>query len=409
MKISKILAGMSAMALAGSMMTMAASAMEPANASGKTVFCIDIPGVYEAGNEASSNFKATLKEVKLDDKAINFDASKVKYGNIENDKSNYRIEMYNEYGSTKADDPFTAADFDDYSSMDITFTVTDFESAVDKKIYDWDTTKTKKYVTAKLAFADGDWNPQDWSTSVNIDADGDYTIHYEKNLVKLGGGFASSASIKNAEDDDTKANGAVWDFATICADAGLTTTNDKGETVGDVSKIAAIDGVKVTVKVLDPNGQWGNGQIGVSTGKTAWKAFSFWDSTEGTGKDVNIDGEYTFEFPIEFTGAEDDSFLIKLEEYGGGTLEITKVEFTVDETKIPEDPTSSEESADSTDSDESKVILTDSGDSKTNSAATSSKAANNASNTNPSTGAAALAAVGVALAGAAVVATKKRK
>ncbi|WP_295211759.1 NPXTG-anchored protein [Ruminococcus sp.] len=40
---------------------------------------------------------------------------------------------------------------------------------------------------------------------------------------------------------------------------------------------------------------------------------------------------------------------------------------------------------------------------------TSSKAANNASNTNPSTGAAALAAVGVALAGAAVVATKKRK
>lgn len=45
----------------------------------------------------------------------------------------------------------------------------------------------------------------------------------------------------------------------------------------------------------------------------------------------------------------------------------------------------------------------------TNSAATSSKAANNASNTNPSTGAAALAAVGVALAGAAVVATKKRK
>lgn len=407
MKISKILAGMSAMALAGSMMTMAASAMEPANASGKTVFCIDIPGVYEAGNEASSNFKATLKEVKLNDKAVTFDADKIKYGNLENTTTNYRIEMYNEYGDTKKDDPFTAADFDDYSSMDITFTVTDFESAVDKKTYDWDA--TKNYITAKLAFADGDWNPQDWSTSVNIDADGDYTIHYEKNLVKIGGGFANSASIKNAEDDDTKANGAVWDFATICADAGLTTTNDKGETVGDVSKIAAIDGVKVTVKVLNSNGQWGNGQIGVSTGKTDWKSYLFWDSTEGTGKDVNIDGEHTFEFPIELTGAEDDSFLIKLEEYGGGTLEITNVEFTVDETKIPEEPTSSEESADSTDSDESKVILTDSADSKTNSAATSSKAANNASNTNPSTGAAALAAVGVALAGAAVVATKKRK
>ena len=77
--------------------------------------------------------------------------------------------------------------------------------------------------------------------------------------------------------------------------------------------------------------------------------------------------------------------------------------------KSDAEPTDSDESADSTDSDESKVILTDSADSKTNSAATSSKAANNASNTNPSTGAAALAAVGVALAGAAVVATKKRK
>ena len=67
------------------------------------------------------------------------------------------------------------------------------------------------------------------------------------------------------------------------------------------------------------------------------------------------------------------------------------------------------DSSESTDSDESKGVLVDSSDSKTNSAATSSKAANNASNTNPSTGAAALAAVGVALAGAAVVATKKRK
>lgn len=73
------------------------------------------------------------------------------------------------------------------------------------------------------------------------------------------------------------------------------------------------------------------------------------------------------------------------------------------------DSIDSTDSTDSTDSDESKVILVDSTDSKTNSAATSSKAANNASNTNPSTGAAALAAVGVALAGAAVVATKKRK
>lgn len=88
------------------------------------------------------------------------------------------------------------------------------------------------------------------------------------------------------------------------------------------------------------------------------------------------------------------------------------VEF--DPTNVPDDSTESSESTpDSSESkaesSESTTDSTESTTNSTNSAATSSKAANNASNTNPSTGAAALAAVGVALAGAAVVATKKRK
>lgn len=403
MKISKILAGMSAMAIAGSMMVMAASAMDAPTASGRTVLVVDIKGVYQKGStedeDAANPFKATLKSVKLNDKEVAFDAGKVKYGHIENEKNdNYRIELYNEYGDTKADDPFTAADFESYDSMDITFDVENFDAVTTKQAYSWDA--NKKYTTATLGFAANGWYPQDWNTTINVDGDGEYTIHYEKNLGKVGGGFANSLNIKSAEDDDTKANGAVWSIADICKDAGLVDADGNG----DVSKSKYLKTAKVTVKVLNSNNQWGNGQIGVS-GNT-WTSYNFGDSPEAD-KDVNIDGEKTFEFPLDFTGEDTDSFLLKLEEYGGGELIITNVEFVADE--VPEEPVSSEDSTDSTDSDESKVILTDSSDSKTNSAATSSKAANNASNTNPSTGAAALAAVGVALAGAAVVATKKRK
>ena len=124
---------------------------------------------------------------------------------------------------------------------------------------------------------------------------------------------------------------------------------------------------------------------------------------------VNADGSYTFllkfDEPLTVDG---DLFLDLQSAFEAATDDDIPFAAKVTSVKaltLKDAPAPSE----STDSDESKVILTDSSDSKTNSAATSSKAANNASNTNPSTGAAALAAVGVALAGAAVVATKKRK
>lgn len=131
---------------------------------------------------------------------------------------------------------------------------------------------------------------------------------------------------------------------------------------------------------------------------------------------VNADGSYTFllkfDEPLTVDG---DLFLDLQSAFEAATdddipfaAKVTSVKaLTLKDAPAPSESTA--DSTESTDSDESKVILTDSSDSKTNSAATSSKAANNASNTNPSTGAAALAAVGVALAGAAVVATKKRK
>lgn len=77
----------------------------------------------------------------------------------------------------------------------------------------------------------------------------------------------------------------------------------------------------------------------------------------------------------------------------------------VDESSSEAEPSSSEAPVESS----SSESTTDSAASSSSKAATSSKASNNSTTTNPNTGAAALAAVGVALAGAAVVASKKRK
>ena len=66
------------------------------------VVVVDIAGFYAAYPNAS----ITLDKVEVDGNAVTFDASKIKYGDIEG-KGNYRIELFNVYGSgTAADSPF---------------------------------------------------------------------------------------------------------------------------------------------------------------------------------------------------------------------------------------------------------------------------------------------------------------
>jgi len=180
--------------------------------------------------------------------------------------------------------------------------------------------------------------------------------------------------------------------------------------VDDWSVFAGADAIAVTVDISN-----------VTDAFTAYPCFTngiengigYWEASDNNpAVTVNADGTYTFivKFPAALEMDANNMFFDIATDLAGTDGEDPAVKMAVKNVVVlnksdaePTDP------SESTDSDESKVILTDSSDSKTNSAATSSKAANNASNTNPSTGAAALAAVGVALAGAAVVATKKRK
>lgn len=81
------------------------------------VFVVDIEGMFAGAPEAA----AVLDKVEVDGSELSFDAAKIKYGDIE-EKGNYRIEIYNQYGDTKNDSPVNQATAIG-SSVKITFTV----------------------------------------------------------------------------------------------------------------------------------------------------------------------------------------------------------------------------------------------------------------------------------------------
>lgn len=93
---------------------------------------------------------------------VSFDASKLKYGDLEG-KGNYRLEFYNAYGPTANDPCMTLSNFSFYKSMHVNFSLAGLG-------------KNLSGVTATIAFASGDWNVQDWSTTINITGDGYYTL-----------------------------------------------------------------------------------------------------------------------------------------------------------------------------------------------------------------------------------------
>lgn len=69
-----------------------------------------------------SDVKVTVTSIKADGEEVEFDASKIIYGNIEDANNKFRIEIYNEYGATKEDPPLdvTALSF---KELEVTFTI----------------------------------------------------------------------------------------------------------------------------------------------------------------------------------------------------------------------------------------------------------------------------------------------
>lgn len=117
-------------------------------ASGAVVFCVDITGIlkcekFNSGNEKKNgvtkngtydakDIKCKLKSIKQDGKELKFDASKVLYGNIEDQNTNYRIEIYNDYGKTKDNPPIDKAQVMWSESLDVTFEISGLKGSEEK-------------------------------------------------------------------------------------------------------------------------------------------------------------------------------------------------------------------------------------------------------------------------------------
>ena len=118
------------------------------SATGAAVFCIDITGILkckkfdakaelkngvkENGTYSEDDIKCKLKSIKLDGKDFAFDASKVLYGNIEDQNTCYRIEVYNDYGETKDDPPIDKAKIEWSESISATFEISGLSSGEEK-------------------------------------------------------------------------------------------------------------------------------------------------------------------------------------------------------------------------------------------------------------------------------------
>lgn len=412
MKISKILAGMSAMALAASMMTMGASAeISNANFNNGKDYCYDVFAAVGADKAATiSSVRAKLSFKSIDDLKANGAGGGFITSSDGNDWKS------TEFGNDGAGKPITFVVDEASSTATMEKTLTDADkfigSGEDALSY------------AQVVFQSW-WGEFSVDNVACYDAAGELVCSVTGDGIDLykapeKGGNEVDLSAYDATEVTLAGNGEAK------VDTGKVRVNVNNPWGEDVDKLITpadfegVDAIAVTAEfdaITDPVDFAINFAIFSDNGPQYWgegNAANKGCSTEAVT--VNADGSYTFllkfDEPLTVDG---DLFLDLQSAFEAATdddipfaAKVTSVKaLTLKDAPAPSESTA--DSTESTDSDESKVILTDSSDSKTNSAATSSKAANNASNTNPSTGAAALAAVGVALAGAAVVATKKRK
>lgn len=410
MKISKILAGMSAMALAASMMTIGASAAVTNGNSGKDnadyMFDVkDAVGVEKAATIASVRAKLSFKSI--DDLKANGAGG----GFITSSDGNNWAST--EFGNDGAGKPITFVVDEASSTATMEKVLTDKDKFVCKEGSD------NNYAQVVL---------QGWWGEFSVDNIACYDAAGELVCSVTGDGFDLYKAPEKGGNEVDLSEYKKQTEVTLngegrsVSDSGKVRINIKHPWVDDAtfnladdwSAFAGADAIAVTVdisNVTDAFNAYPCFSNGIADGIGYWEA-----SDNNPAVTVNADGTYTFivKFPSALEMDAKNMFFDINTDLAGTDGEDPAVKMAVKNVVVlnksdaePTDPSeSTADSTDSTDSDESKVILTDS---KTNSAATSSKAANNASNTNPSTGAAALAAVGVALAGAAVVATKKRK
>lgn len=125
------------------------------------VFVVDIVG---AGSEG---YALTDLSVTADGEEIAVDMAKVATGDLE-EKGNFRIEIYNEYGPTKEDAPIDTA-LAASGNLTVTFTIA-AEGAAELAPHE-----------TKLGFANSDWSVQEWgdNAAITVEGAGEYTLSWD--------------------------------------------------------------------------------------------------------------------------------------------------------------------------------------------------------------------------------------
>lgn len=153
--------------------------MEPdAAASGAVVFVVDVKGLA-ADIADMSSVKAEVVSITTDAEVSNYskniavDNSKILFNNKDGNGTDGRIEIYNEYGSTKDDPGVSQSDISFNGRMVITFTIAGIDGNLNA-----DATNDYK---AELSYAAASWSPSYWGGgavgSAQVTKDGTYTVY----------------------------------------------------------------------------------------------------------------------------------------------------------------------------------------------------------------------------------------
>ena len=171
-------------------------------------------------------------------KDLTVDNSKLLYGHLESDKNNIRLELYNEWGSTKANPCFDPSALQFSKTLAVTFKLSGVkfkEGAVGQ-------------YNAALSFASSDWGVQYWGGTAKQDAlvngDGTYTVWLPTNGVTVTGPTVFCVDIANMASD-------LEDISALKAEiVSITTDADEDK----LCKIIPVDNSKVLFNSKDGKG-----------------------------------------------------------------------------------------------------------------------------------------------------------
>lgn len=231
-------------------------------ASDALVFVVDIEGAQTALSAEGKTYSLTALTVTADGTDLGVDLSKVVTGDLE-EKGNWRIEIYNEYGTTKENPPVDPATVTFASNLTVTFTIeeTDYveegdgNGTTDNDAAGDGTTAVSfdpaGSYNAYLLLQTPNWTYRDaWNSDNGIGSD------YFGNFI-----YGNETSEKYGVVTDTVVAGngtyavSITDFGTIFSDDFTAAGQDYFNILGISTDIPLSDSIKITDVKLVIDGQ----------------------------------------------------------------------------------------------------------------------------------------------------------